>query len=221
MITFVCPHCKHNLQIPEKYLGQSGKCNRCGGKISIVMQTPFVSAIPHASGIFRSFKQKGEQLIDAARKGDEPAVARLLSEGASANAKDDLGMTPLHAAARGGNLRVTQLLIAAGADVNIKAGDGCTALHWAASAGQMEILRLLAPRVFHIDAKDRDGQTALHLAVRTSHPRNVVMEIVQLLIARGANVNARCNAGLTPLHEAEEFGYPEVADLLRGHGGEK
>ena len=48
-------------------------------------------------------------------------------------------------------------------------------------------------------------------------------EVVELLIAKGANVNARGFLGITPLDRA--IGYkptethPELADLLRKHGG--
>ena len=42
-------------------------------------------------------------------------------------------------------------------------------------------------------------------------------EIVKLLIAKGADMNAKMEDGDTPLDLAK--GHPELADLLRKHGG--
>ena len=44
-------------------------------------------------------------------------------------------------------------------------------------------------------------------------------EIAELLINNGADVNAMDKDGNTPLDVAEEFNQPEIADLLRKHGG--
>ena len=48
-------------------------------------------------------------------------------------------------------------------------------------------------------------------------------EVVGLLIAKGADVNPELNDGphngKTPLDAANETNHPEVADLLRKHGG--
>ena len=44
-------------------------------------------------------------------------------------------------------------------------------------------------------------------------------EIVELLIAEGADVNANANDGKTPLDSAIRYDRPELADLLRKHGG--
>lgn len=45
VIDFVCPHCNQNLSIPEQYLGQSGKCNKCGGSITINVAPPPLAKI--------------------------------------------------------------------------------------------------------------------------------------------------------------------------------
>lgn len=37
MIAYRCPHCGSVLSIPEKYLGQAGKCNKCGRAITVTV----------------------------------------------------------------------------------------------------------------------------------------------------------------------------------------
>ena len=68
-----------------------------------------------------------------------------------------------------------------------------------------------------VNAKDKDdkyGTTLLHRAAGGGQT-----EIVELLIAKGADVNAKSGFG-TPLDMAERIETkPELADLLRKHGG--
>ena len=69
-----------------------------------------------------------------------------------------------------------------------------------------------------MNRKDDDGGTPLHNAAYGSHK-----EIAELLIANGADVNEKDNDGDTPLDWAiyykEPDKEPEIADLLRKHGG--
>lgn len=37
MLTIICPECGKDLQVPEQYLGQWGKCNHCGKKIQVLV----------------------------------------------------------------------------------------------------------------------------------------------------------------------------------------
>jgi len=36
MLLFLCPHCDELLKVPETYLGQRGRCNKCGGRIALI-----------------------------------------------------------------------------------------------------------------------------------------------------------------------------------------
>ena len=63
---------------------------------------------------------KAEQLQDAARKGDAPAITRLLDEGVDVNTKFRYNATALFFACDAGNLEVVKVLLARGADMNLK-----------------------------------------------------------------------------------------------------
>ena len=68
-----------------------------------------------------------------------------------------------------------------------------------------------------VNAKDYIGRTPLHHAARWSHKGH--KKVAELLIAKDADVNARKKNGDTPLDEANWRNTPEIADLLRKHGG--
>ena len=114
----------------------------------------------------------------------------LLKKGADANAADQQGETPLHAAARRFKAQAARLLLARGAKVNAKNVDGATPLHLAASAG---------PKEPEVDA--------------------LMTAVAEVLIEKGAEVNAVDKAGFTPLHYAIEKGRTNLAATLRKHGG--
>jgi hypothetical protein len=63
---------------------------------------------------------KAEQLQDAVRKGDAPAVTRLLDEGVDVNTKFRYNATALFYACDAGNVDIVKILLARGADMNIK-----------------------------------------------------------------------------------------------------
>jgi len=72
-----------------------------------------------------------------------------------------------------------------------------------------------------VNAKGKVGWTPLHIAAVEGYK-----ELAELLIAKGADVNAKNGAnvntvvtGETPLDWAIKYNNPEIADLLRKHGG--
>ncbi len=168
----------------------------------------------------------------AAITGNIEAVKKHITARTDVNAKDDYGRTPLHRAAHP-NLRIgafagkkdvsTQkeiiaLLIAEGADVNAKNEDGSTPLYLPAGSGHKEIAELLISKGADVNAKNNWGATPLLLAAIKGHK-----EIVQLLITKFTDVNAKValgpKQGSTSLDAADEFNHPEIADILRKHGG--
>ncbi len=49
MLLFLCPHCDELLKVPEAYLGQRGRCNKCGGRIALIGDANL--ATPQAASI--------------------------------------------------------------------------------------------------------------------------------------------------------------------------
>ena len=141
------------------------------------------------------------------------AVKQHLAADADVNWTDEIGQTLLHYVAIRGHNEIAELLIAKGADVSAKSDDGRTPLHIVAISGHKEIGELLITNGADVNAKDNFEYTPLHGAATLG--RN---EIVELLIAKGADVNAVNDDDFTPLDEAIDD-YPEIAVLLRKHGG--
>ena len=165
---------------------------------------------------------------EAANEGNIEAVKQHLAAGTDVNVNTNLGRTPLHSAAVNGREEIVELLTSKGADVNAKDDNQSTPLLLATSQGDMEVARLLILKGADVNAKDIWGHTSLHNAAMRDHK-----ELAELLIAKGADVNAKIEKTgdemgltsteivlvMTPLDFAERK--PEIADLLRKHGGKK
>jgi ankyrin repeat protein len=152
----------------------------------------------------------GDEIHDAAKKGDAAKVKALLSSNpALVASKDNVGRTPLHIAALFGRKEVVVLLLANKAEVNARAKQEQTALLWAASEGHAEVVELLLTNKAEVNAVDKNGWTPLHKAAEGGHK-----EVVELLLANKAAVDARNIQGATPLMAAAGEGRKEVAAVL-------
>jgi cytohesin len=153
--------------------------------------------------------------LDLAISGKHPKTADLLRKhGGKTTAWFKAGES-IHIAASEGHIEAVKQHIADGADVNAKDSNGMTPLLLAAWKGHKVIAELLIANGADVNIAN-DGvvsQTALHVSIGANHK-----EIAELLIANGANVNAKDWYGLTPLNCAI-ISLPEIADLLRKHGG--
>ena len=111
-----------------------------------------------------------------------------------------------------GNIEAVKQHLAAGTDVNAKDDNGWIPLHFAVYYGHKEIVELLIAKGAEVNPKDKNGWTPLHLAAENGRK-----QVAELFIAKGADMNAKMEDGDTPLDLAK--GHPEIADLLRKHGG--
>lgn len=123
----------------------------------------------------------------AARARDTALVARLLRDGADANAANRYGITPLQLAAENGDVAVMRALLAAGADANAVLPEGETVLMTAARTGVAEALTLLLEHGAAVDARERwYGESALIWATAENHA-----DAVRVLVTHGADVDSR------------------------------
>ena len=124
--------------------------------------------------------------------GATACVRLLLERGATVNALDATGLTPLAEAARGANIAVVRVLLAAGADANARvlpdSGSG-------AGGG---------------DGAEPVGVTPLHLAVFNADTRDAAA-VVEALCRAGAATALADDMGVTPLHAA--VARPRLAGL--------
>lgn len=141
-------------------------------------------------------------LHDAAARGDVPALKRLLAGGASINARDSDGRTPLHVATFARQHASLRILAKGGADLDALEHDRYDAVTIASVADDEGTLRLL----LSLGASARqvtsryDG-TALIAAAHLGHEG-----VVRQLIAAGAPLDHLNNLHWTALIESIVLG---------------
>ena len=144
-------------------------------------------------------------------------IQLLLDAGATAYAKNEDGLTPLHlAAGHHEDPEVSETLLMAGAFADARAENDSTPLHFAgAFNGNPEVAQVLLDFGAEVDAVDIGGVTPLHLAARFNRHASVA----QVLLDAGADVNAKDRKGLTPLDhhaEREDSGWPQTLEDAGG-----
>jgi len=86
----------------------------------------------------------------------------LLDAGADPNARNDVGISPLHLAVYP---EMVELLVRRGADINVRSKDGCTPLLvQAAEEEGIELMEALLRLGADAKATDQQGQSALDIA---------------------------------------------------------
>lgn len=151
-------------------------------------------------------------LHHAALSGRAALVPILLGLGATPDARDHRGLTPLHGAASVGCVETIRSLVKAGGDVNATAAgaDGATPLLMAVREqrfGAVRALLLLGARVHLV--LHTSGATALHEAAADGSIR-----IAELLLDAGALLAAADSRGYQPLHVAAEAGQADAVTWL-------
>lgn len=127
-------------------------------------------------------------LFEAASKGDEKLILKLLDMGADINAvrrhklKDKRG-TPLHAACSDGKSRIVRLLVEKGADINARGRKYGTSLQTACYCGWESVARVLLERGAIVNSPAGPNGTALQCAMKS-------IGLAKLLLEFGADPNA-------------------------------
>ncbi len=156
---------------------------------------------------------KAAALIDAAKKGDESQVFRLLLDGVDANVTDESGWTPLMHAAANGHSEAAQRLLDKSATPDVKDSNGWTALHLAAYSGSRPIVEAVVAKGVKVNAKTSKSTTALICAAGQGHG-----VVVKWLIESGAEVDAQDSDGKTAMAYATQKNHTVVMDLLKKSG---
>ena len=111
------------------------------------MVSTFFLWLPLPGSLALAQTPRDAALIDAAARGDNTAVPRLVKDGASVLARDASSRTALLTAVQNNRIGVARLLIGAGANVNLADKRGVPPLAHARSRGQIEVAAILVKAV--------------------------------------------------------------------------
>lgn len=147
----------------------------------------------------------GDQLFEAARRGDAAAVKALLDKGVDVNTKFRYGATALSYASDKGHVEVVKLLLERKADANVKdTFYGATPIIWAAQKGHARVVEAL------LDGGAQGKDDALGIGASSGH-----LELVQMLLAKGG---LKAETLSESLAVAEREKHAEIADALKKAG---
>ncbi len=163
----------------------------------------------------------------ASYHGRAEIVRVLLDHGASANAENDLGETPLYLASRGvynsedDGVCIAQLLLERGGNANSRRKDHWTPLLAASYFGRLEIVRILLDHGAEANAENRQSKNSLDQVSRGEYgSQEDGVRVAQLLLERGVDVNASDKDHWTPLHSASYYGRSEIVRVFLDHGAD-
>ena len=156
-------------------------------------------------------EDKSDALTCAAMQGNTEAIRALLEQGASANAKDAIGVAPLHWGAFCGHAGVCDALIGSGAEVHSRDQEGRTPLHVAAYESHTEVLKRLLLAGADVAAPDKMGWTPLHCAVSNDQGA-----ACRLLTEAKADPLVKDFEGKTPMDLAKHFENQALVGILEG-----
>uniref|UniRef100_A0A182SZ53 ANK_REP_REGION domain-containing protein n=1 Tax=Anopheles maculatus TaxID=74869 RepID=A0A182SZ53_9DIPT len=149
---------------------------------------------------------------------DVESLELLLTYGASTDARDRSGITPLMRAVRtNGNIDSVLLLLHYGADVNAMTdarNDYRTVLHYAVLSGNASLVTMLLKQGARVDIPaplpEPDRPSPLDLAVLRGDP-----VLVRILLEHGANVNRSSPVIGSPLHVACADNIPNRVEIMK------
>ena len=221
---------------PAGTLNPAGTINTVGGINSVgninpveTINTVTTNTTSSASQMINGVPIRWNTLHEAIANKDYDQARLMLGAGASVNALDNDGQTPLLIAISVNSLQIIDLLLQYNASIKAPSRTGKTPLHMAAAkkATLIAILLLETEKGIIPQGKDpesirknklvnlTDGrnQTPLHAAA--SYDAN---EIASLLLANGADVNAMDFNLSTPLHYAALNNSTKTVQVLFDNG---
>jgi uncharacterized protein len=157
-------------------------------------------------------------LLDAATRGDAPALKRLIAAGAAIDATDREARTPLLLAVANNHTEAAIALIAAGANINAQAANQDTPWLLAGALGRAELLRTMIPKGPDFSIRNRYGGNALIPACERAH-----VDAVKVLLTTKITLDHVNNLGWTCLLEIVVLGaggprHVEVTKLVLDAG---
>jgi ankyrin repeat protein len=125
-------------------------------------------------------------LADAAMRGDNVAVERLLKSRTDVNEAQPDGSTALHWAAYHGDTKLALKLLKAKANPSAATDTGMTPMSLACESGNAEIVRALLKAGADPNQTLSNGETPLMMAARTGR-----VPILEVLLDNGADIDAK------------------------------
>ncbi|XP_076916763.1 protein VAPYRIN-LIKE-like [Bidens hawaiensis] len=124
--------------------------------------------------------ERGEDVLNAARRGDLLRLESLLESDAGMDFRDQYGLTAIHMAAIKGHKDAVMLLVEFGCDVECVDAEGRTPLHLAVVGGCKDTVEVLVNRGANLNAKCHRGATPLQVAQTMKHESitNFLLNIV-------------------------------------------
>ena len=183
-------------------------CNgKCSVNASFVPSKPSDSSVQYCEGSTALHMAIDEWTVD------ELCVKALVENGASLDARDIHGRTPLHIASMCGYHHLIKLLASSPESSHFKDDDGCTPLYYACKNSHLECIRIFivhTPGVIGdlMKVANNDGTTPL--SVRTGSGGTILhvacdfgdINLVKKLLEAGADPNVTDEFGYTPLMRA-------------------
>lgn len=161
-------------------------------------------------------------IFSAAQRGDNALITHLISTSrATANDRDEEGITPLHWAAINAHVPSCKLLLDMGAEIDALGGDlVASPLQWAARNGHLYVMHLLLSHGADPSITDAQGFNALHLTVHSSAVMPLVLLLQHPAFASIDSLDFPDSQGHTPLMWAAYQGDAISLDLLLAHGAD-
>jgi palmitoyltransferase len=158
----------------------------------------------------------------AAQRGDLALIQHLISTGrATANDRDEEGITPLHWAAINAHTPVCRFLLEHGAEVDALGGDlVASPLQWAARNGHLYVMHLLLCAGADPTLSDAQGFNAMHLTVHSSAVMPLLLLLQHTAFSTFSSLDSADSQGHTPLMWAAYQGDALSLDLLLAHGSD-